>query len=546
SPSATPFASLVADISATAPLAGKPATRPQISPSATPFASLVAEMGFQKETGVSSTPKTAKKKPTSQKDSGPVGPLGDPARPNQIVAPVPAPSPVAVAFLQKAARSITTADPKDGKFSQAGDGAEQVERTGASLSRGSIAANVAPESIDTLTALAGGATEPKRSVPTLPTDPTLPTGTPEMKPEMKVDATSTTDHATQETGLVDNKAVPPAAAGAELPPLPSGSVRGRAPHQSMENKPGSARNVSQSRTLQKPSTDTLATKEPGTVEAPQGPEATVSTGRKRAVDDDAQALKTPVHDAAPAAAAADDAQQSQNTKPAPTRVEVGSTATAATDAAASTTARVPVSAADATTADKPLADAKEPVTAVTAAVHAADVVQPLEAREKTFPQHGAEFSRDVFTSSDRLSTTTPAERMVNTAHMINTLQRSELSVGIRTEGLGSVEVHAAMQGNRLGASIVADHTDVQHALGSQMSNLEHALRRHDLELEQLSLNSRSGGDVLDPGSGGQQSEGEEHRFRPSLPATPSAAMRRASDEEFDTNPQSRAGLSLHA
>jgi flagellar hook-length control protein FliK len=195
--------------------------------------------------------------------------------------------------------------------------------------------------------------------------------------------------------------------------------------------------------------------------------------------------------------------------------------------------------------DKLRASTKEPETPVIASAHLSDV-KALAARESASSQSGADFTREAFTSSDRPSTTTPLERTVNTAHLINTMQRSEVSVGIRTEGLGSVQVHAAMQGNRLGAVIVADHAGVQHALGSQMSNLEHALRQHDLDLQQLSLNRRSSGDVFDPGTGRQQSEAEEHRFRSSLPATPSAPMRRASDEEPNTSPQSSAGLNLHA
>ncbi len=110
------------------------------------------------------------------------------------------------------------------------------------------------------------------------------------------------------------------------------------------------------------------------------------------------------------------------------------------------------------------------------------------------------------------STATP---MIENARFIQTPDRSEMHVGIKTDGLGTVDVHAVMRTDAggtasVGASITVQSHEAQAALAKELPALQGHLEQHNVHVGEISVIPES----LSAGSGMMQDQHAQQQQQP--------------------------------
>jgi hypothetical protein len=126
-----------------------------------------------------------------------------------------------------------------------------------------------------------------------------------------------------------------------------------------------------------------------------------------------------------------------------------------------------------------------------------------------------------------------------TPRMLESVQQTEVRVGVHPEGMGPIEIRAVLRGDEVGAAISAQQPDTHQWLAAHLGELESTLHAHDIRLGQLTLNQLSGSGSL--GSGYAQSESQGQGQRPYQsptsfsPETPEYERAGGAEDENDTN-----------
>ncbi len=78
-------------------------------------------------------------------------------------------------------------------------------------------------------------------------------------------------------------------------------------------------------------------------------------------------------------------------------------------------------------------------------------------------------------------------RIVDAASLYQDMSRAELRVQFRTDSLGTLELHAVLDGDRLGATIGVQNAQAHQALLTQLPALEQSLVHQNLRVEHLAV-----------------------------------------------------------
>ena len=83
--------------------------------------------------------------------------------------------------------------------------------------------------------------------------------------------------------------------------------------------------------------------------------------------------------------------------------------------------------------------------------------------------------------------------VIQSAHVLERMGQSDMRVGLNSSNFGSIELHASVNQDRVGASIATSHTELRAAMLAEMPSLERAIAQHQLRLDSLNVNSGPGG-----------------------------------------------------
>lgn len=96
--------------------------------------------------------------------------------------------------------------------------------------------------------------------------------------------------------------------------------------------------------------------------------------------------------------------------------------------------------------------------------------------------------------------------VIQSAQVLERMGKSEIRLGLNSSSFGSIELHASVNQDRVGAAIATSHAELRTAMMAEMPSLEHAIAQHQMRLDSLQLDSRSGSQTGDSSpSGGNQS-----------------------------------------
>src|SRR5579875_1579343 len=144
----------------------------------------------------------------------------------------------------------------------------------------------------------------------------------------------------------------------------------------------------------------------------------------------------------------------------------------------------------------------------------------------------------------------PADRagfVTGAAAILQSHGKAEMRIALQTESLGPLELHAVLDGGRLGASISVLNHEAHTLLTNSLPSLQQVLTDRDLRVERLSvLNAAPGG--TNTGNGGGFHSGGQTHPRPNAPAWVfiRPPTHRAEDRESVTAETLRGRLSVHA
>ncbi|MGH9466331.1 MAG: flagellar hook-length control protein FliK [Terriglobales bacterium] len=128
---------------------------------------------------------------------------------------------------------------------------------------------------------------------------------------------------------------------------------------------------------------------------------------------------------------------------------------------------------------------------------------------------------------------------------MRTQANAEMTVAVRSDSLGTVQVHASLQNNVLGATLSADRADVHHWLSAQLPALEQTLTARQMQVGSLQLQAQTstGGNAGNAPTPGQpQSQGRS--FAPARMPAPNEAEETA--VELIPTPHGGSRLNLRA
>ena len=108
-------------------------------------------------------------------------------------------------------------------------------------------------------------------------------------------------------------------------------------------------------------------------------------------------------------------------------------------------------------------------------------------------------------SSSQAPDRTPANRVVDSAKLVEAAGRSEMRIAMDTDKLGPVELRARMNGDEVGAAITVEKRDAHAVLAVEMPALQQALSDKHLQVEHITLLHASLGSTAgDAGSAPRQ------------------------------------------
>jgi flagellar hook-length control protein FliK len=110
------------------------------------------------------------------------------------------------------------------------------------------------------------------------------------------------------------------------------------------------------------------------------------------------------------------------------------------------------------------------------------------------------------------------------SHSLGSAAESELSVALRAEGLGAVQLHTRVSGDAVGAAITVERREAHAALSGDLPALHQALSQRQLRLDNISLSQGSppsgAGIGQGEGSGRQQHGAASRQSADAGPAAP--------------------------
>ncbi len=150
-------------------------------------------------------------------------------------------------------------------------------------------------------------------------------------------------------------------------------------------------------------------------------------------------------------------------------------------------------------------------------------------------------------------TSTPAESVpaapavIQSARVLERMGQSEMRLGLNSNNFGNIELHTSVNQDRVGASIATSHTDLRAAMMAEMPSLERAMAQHQLKLDNLNLDSRTGSQNRDGGAAsGDQSPRSSTQYAGEVSEFgDDAAAQDVTLPQAWTAPHSR-GLNVHA
>ena len=150
-------------------------------------------------------------------------------------------------------------------------------------------------------------------------------------------------------------------------------------------------------------------------------------------------------------------------------------------------------------------------------------------------------------------TSTPAESVpaapavIQSARVLERMGQSEIRLGLNSKSFGNIELHTHVDQDRVGASIATSHTDLRAAMMAEMPSLERAMAQHQLKLDNLNLDSRTGSQNRDGGAAsGDQSPRSSTQYAGEVSEFgDDAAAQDVTLPQAWTAPHSR-GLNVHA
>ena len=86
----------------------------------------------------------------------------------------------------------------------------------------------------------------------------------------------------------------------------------------------------------------------------------------------------------------------------------------------------------------------------------------------------------------------PTPITVQSARVLERMGQTEMRVGVNTAGFGSVELHASVNQDRVGAVVATNHLELRAAMMAEMPSLQKAMEQHHLRLDSMALNARAG------------------------------------------------------
>lgn len=174
------------------------------------------------------------------------------------------------------------------------------------------------------------------------------------------------------------------------------------------------------------------------------------------------------------------------------------------------------------------------------------------AASANLPAHAlAQAAPSQATPADRMAAAenplNPAGGIVNAASMLQAQGRTEMHVALNTESLGPLQLHAVLDGNRVGASIAVVNHEAHTLLTNELPALQQVLSDQNLRVEHLSVLSSPMHSGTGTGQGQNFHSGDFHQPRDNAPrwtAAPSVPLPASGGKEALT--EIRRRLSVRA
>jgi flagellar hook-length control protein FliK len=110
-------------------------------------------------------------------------------------------------------------------------------------------------------------------------------------------------------------------------------------------------------------------------------------------------------------------------------------------------------------------------------------------------------------ASSAAQTPQAAPAVIQSARVLERMGQSEIRVGLNSDGFGSIELHARVSQDQVGASIATSHTELRAAMMAEMPSLKQAIAQHQLRLDGFNLDARTGAQTGDTGHNGGNPSG---------------------------------------
>jgi hypothetical protein len=124
--------------------------------------------------------------------------------------------------------------------------------------------------------------------------------------------------------------------------------------------------------------------------------------------------------------------------------------------------------------------------------------------EKTNGQNALPNSDNSLPQTESGSAFNPS---LQSGRILERMGQSEMHVGVRTADFGTIEVHASLNQDRVGASVATTHPDLRTAMEAELPSLQQAIARHQLHLDTFDVASHGGGQ-----SGGNSSDSRSRSY----------------------------------
>jgi hypothetical protein len=108
--------------------------------------------------------------------------------------------------------------------------------------------------------------------------------------------------------------------------------------------------------------------------------------------------------------------------------------------------------------------------------------------------------------------------------ILERMGQSEMHVGVKTADFGTIEVHASLSQDRVGASLSTSHADLRSAMEAELPSLQQAISRHHLQLDAFDVASHTGGRGGDTSNHSRSRSSTNGQASPILPSRESESV----------------------